>query len=160
MSHQHRVWQLLFLKICPWVQHPEDAMVYSLGTKTYIILFNIFLSIEKQHFLVLILPHPVCYFAQTILRPKSRGFIYKMGLVMVPTHRAVRIKWVGGCVSWILAVVAAVRSGCIAQSSLRFGSFPEIVCLKCGTSGNGVNKPWLFINAEESWFVLLIGRYD
>lgn len=68
-------------------------MVYSLGTKTFIILFNIFLAIEKQNFLVLILPPPRnMLFAQIILRPKSRDFIYKMGLVMVPTHRAVRIK--------------------------------------------------------------------
>lgn len=69
---------------------------------------------------------------------------------MVPTHRAVRIKWAGGVYQLDnMAVAAAVRSGCIAHSSLRFESFPEIVCLECGTSGNGVNKPWLFINPEE-----------
>lgn len=125
-------------------------MVHSLGTKTFIILFNIFLSIEKQHFLVLILPHPVCYFAQIILSPKSRGFIYKMGLVMVPTHRAIGNQMSGWlCQLDNVAVVAAVRSGRMAQSSIKFGSFPEIVCLECGTSGNGVNTPWLFINPEE-----------
>lgn len=44
-STLHRVQQLLFLKICPWLQHPDGAMVPSLGTKTPIILFNRFFFI-------------------------------------------------------------------------------------------------------------------
>lgn len=137
-THQHFAQSptIANLKICPWLQHPEVPWHTVWEPKLPSFFLIDFISIEEEQYFMYI-SSLVCYFAKIIPRPKFKDSTMKWGLVMVPTHRVVMIKWAGGCISWImwlwLLLLVLALCGYIAQSTLRFGSFRESLCLECGT---------------------------